>query len=153
MQGVELSATPAALAVAVLREGCIGETLAAALARAQLEVVGDAACRASLEMIARDEAEHSLLAWRTVKHTLEVGGAEVAARLRDAISEARPTLGSASSTPTEWIWNHYGRLTPEQEQVVVEQTWRDVIEPALELLLGPATRVTATSSSGMASTA
>jgi len=85
-----------------------------------------------------------------IKHALEIGGAEVAARLRDAISEDRPSLCPASSTPTRWIWNHYGRLTPEQEQAVLEETWRDVITPTLELLLGPATHIAATSGSRVA---
>jgi hypothetical protein len=135
-QGVALAQTPAALAVAVLREGCIGETLAAAVARAQLAVVGDAACRAALELIARDEAEHSLLAWRVARHSLELGGAEVVDALRAAKNEATPTarLGADPVTRPD-LWNHFGRLTPEQEQAVLDETWREVIEPALSLLL------------------
>jgi hypothetical protein len=138
MQGVELAATPAALAAAVLREGCIGETLAAALARSQLEVVGDEACRTALEMIAHDEAQHSLLAWRTVKHALELGGAEVARAVRAVLDEGAvlPEGCPSRSTPLE-VWNHYGRLTSVQEQSVIEETWREVIAPALELLLEP----------------
>jgi hypothetical protein len=138
MQGVELAATPAALAVAALREGCIGETLAAALARAQLEVVGDEACRTALEMIAHDEAQHSLLAWRTVKHALELGGAEVARALRAALAEGAPLPDERPSRSSRLeVWNHYGRLTSLQEQGVIEETWREVIAPALELLLEP----------------
>jgi hypothetical protein len=140
MNGVELAATSAALAVAALREGCIGETLAAALARAQLELVGDAACRAALELIAHDEAQHSLLAWRTVKHALDLGGAEVARAIRAALDEGAPLPAErpSRSTPLE-VWNHYGRLTSVQEQGVIEETWREVIAPALELLLEPFT--------------
>jgi hypothetical protein len=148
VHGVQLSATPAALAVAALREGCIGETLAAALAQAQLEVVGDAACRAALEMIARDEAAHSLLAWRAVKQALEIGGAEVAEALREAIGkESLAPRVAACPSPHPEVWNHYGRLTPEQEQTVLEATWREVIEPALALLLDPAPHSVATGAS------
>jgi hypothetical protein len=50
----------------VVREGCIGETLAALEAEATLAHAMDPAVRSALTIIARDEQEHALLAWRFI---------------------------------------------------------------------------------------
>jgi hypothetical protein len=122
------------LAVAVLLEGCIGETLAAALARDQLERCGDEQSRDVLSVIARDEEEHSLLAWRFLRYAVERCGPQVIARLQAALADAsRATAPVATSVPPQ-VWNHYGRLTPDQEHEVIERTWNEVILPAFTLL-------------------
>lgn len=134
MNGISFSRNLADLAVAVLREGCIGETLAAALAREQLSVVGDAQCRAALEVIARDEAEHALMAWRFLRYAVDRGGADVVARLQIALAEApRELAEEPSDVPTE-TWNFYGRLTEPERRAVVAETWSQVILPAMEVL-------------------
>lgn len=40
-----------------------------------------------------------------------------------------------SLVPTD-VWNHYGRLTASQRRCVVDEAWRDVIAPAVQLLCG-----------------
>jgi hypothetical protein len=50
----------------LIREGCIGETVAAVEAREALEHATDPAVRAVLEAIACDELRHAALAWRTL---------------------------------------------------------------------------------------
>jgi hypothetical protein len=137
MHGVELQRSLAELAVAVFHEGCVGETLAAALAREQLAVAGDEQCRTTLTAIARDEAEHSLLAWRFLRYAVDRGGSQVLESLRDALSRAPRALAARESSASAETLNHYGRLTPQQERQVVEETWREVIAPAAALLLEP----------------
>ena len=135
MGGLQIGQSLVDLAVAVFYEGCIGETLAAALANEQLLVAVDEQARATLEWIAGDEAEHSLLAWRFLRHAVELGGGEVVQRLRRALSEAPEHVAAPAAQLPPALWNYFGRLTPQQERGVVEATWRDVIAPATELLL------------------
>jgi hypothetical protein len=134
LRGFEVGADLSELAVMVLREGAIGETLAAALARAQLELAGDERCREVLAVIAVDEAEHALLAWRFLRYAVERGGEEVTRRLRDVLAEPRPRAASEAVSATPEVLNHYGRLTTEQQASVVAATWDQAIRPAVALL-------------------
>ncbi|MFT4978907.1 MAG: hypothetical protein ACI8S6_004817 [Myxococcota bacterium] len=56
---------------ALIEEGCIGETLGAAEARASTAQATDPAVRAVLHRIADDEERHAALAWRTLKWMLQ----------------------------------------------------------------------------------
>jgi hypothetical protein len=137
MRGLELERSLAELAVAVFHEGCVGETLAAALAREQLAVAVDEQCRTTLTSIARDEAEHSLLAWRFLRYAVDRGGSQILESLREALSRTPRSLAVRKSSASAETLNHYGRLTPAQESEVVEETWRELIAPAAELLITP----------------
>jgi hypothetical protein len=82
----------------LVREGCIGETVAAIEAREALANTSDVAVREVLAIIARDELRHSELAWRTLAWLLRsrqvepawVRG-EVARALSEITAAARPT--------------------------------------------------------------
>src|SRR6185436_8861484 len=76
----------AAIAAAVVREGCIGETLAAAQAGAQLELATDPAVRSVLARIAEDETRHAELAWRVVAWAIREGGDAVREAVREAFA-------------------------------------------------------------------
>ncbi len=79
----------------LIREGCIGETLAAIEAREALEHVTDPAVRAVLEIIARDELRHAALAWRTLGWVVSSGRADrelVRAEVLTALREVRPRV-------------------------------------------------------------
>jgi len=139
MDGFALGRNLANVAAAAVREGCVGETLAAALAQAQLAVAGDVECRRVLEIIARDEAEHSLLAWRFVQWALQSGQAGVREAVSSAFREVRcRPLRAVARTSAPRVWNHFGRLTSDQERDVVREAWAVVIEPALAALLDSA---------------
>ncbi len=69
----------------LLREGCIGETVAAIEARDALDGVRDAAVRGVLETIARDELRHAELAWRTLGWLVSSGRVS-RALVRDEVS-------------------------------------------------------------------
>jgi hypothetical protein len=82
----------------LIREGCIGETVAAIEAREALESTSDVAVREVLAIIARDELRHSELAWRTLAWLLgsrQVEPAwvrgEVARALAEITSAPRPS--------------------------------------------------------------
>lgn len=57
---------PADVLRTTFREGCVGETVAAALAAEGARLARDPAAAAVLAAIAEDEARHAALAWRTV---------------------------------------------------------------------------------------
>jgi hypothetical protein len=63
----------AAFVATLLREGCIGETIAAIEAREGAEQAADPCVRAVLSTIARDELRHAELAWRTLAWLVSAG--------------------------------------------------------------------------------
>jgi hypothetical protein len=83
----------AAILVTLVREGCIGETVAAIEAAEALDDVRDPVVRTVLERIARDELRHAELAWRTLGWLVASG------RIRR--SEARAAVVEALVTLTE----------------------------------------------------
>ncbi len=89
-----MDASLARLAVSTLKEGCIGETVAAVIAAEQLARATDPAVRAALAGIAADEARHAELAWRTVAWAMDTGGPAV----REAVDAA---LRAALVVPVE----------------------------------------------------
>ena len=75
------------LVATLLREGCIGETVAAIEARDALEDARDPVVRRVLETIARDELRHAELAWRTLAWLLASGRVSRAA-VEDEVARA-----------------------------------------------------------------
>ncbi len=82
----------AAIAADAVREGCVGETLGAVLARAAAAAAPEADVRAALTAIAADEERHAVLSWRVVAWALATGGAEVRVAVRAAFQEPAPTF-------------------------------------------------------------
>jgi len=79
---LEVSKSMADIAVKTFKEGCEGETVAAAQARFDLEhVAPEGPMVDALRVVVADEARHAGLAWRTVAWLLSVGGDDVAASL------------------------------------------------------------------------
>jgi hypothetical protein len=87
---VQVEADLASVAASTAREGCLGETVAALVAAEQLARASDPEVRRALEEIAEDEAEHALLAWKTVAWAIQVGGAPVRAAVERVLLGAVP---------------------------------------------------------------
>lgn len=125
-------------AVAAVREGCIGETLAAHQARAAAEVASDPVVRRVLAGIAEEEARHAELAWRFVAWALAQGGAPV----REAVARAFTTASvpalveDGRAAPIDAaVWRAHGRLAPRELATVLAQGRREIIEPCARALL------------------
>jgi len=134
----------ATLAAATVAEGCIGETLASAVANAQLAEARDPEVRAALQTIAEDEARHAELAWRTVAWALNEGGETVRRAITDAFNRAHQhTLAPPSSTLA--VAEH-GLLDAKQHRDVQLHALTSVIMPCANALLAPkpATRAQST---------
>ena len=86
------------LAIESLVDGCLGEGVAADLAREGARRATDPVIGESLLMIANDEAAHAELAWDVVGFCIERGDAEVS---RSIAAAARTVQATASRGPIE----------------------------------------------------
>ena len=121
------------LAAATAAEGCIGETLAAAVASAQLAEACDPEVRAALQTIADDEARHAELAWRTVAWAIEQGDDDVRRAVADVFARAQEHALAPPST-SHPIAAH-GLLDARQHRDVQLHTLTTVIMPCASALL------------------
>ena len=133
------------LAVAAVREGCVGETMAAVLAGERLERATDPDVRAALAKIADDETRHAELAWRTVIWAIEQGGWAVYEAVRVAFAEAAaPYLSDLSpveGSDTSPALAAHGRLAAAAARRVERSAAREIVVPlaaALESLVARA---------------
>ncbi|MCB9609663.1 MAG: ferritin-like domain-containing protein [Polyangiaceae bacterium] len=130
-------------AVSCFVEGCIGETVAALIAEAQLDVVQDDQVRETLQRIAEDEATHAELAWLSLAWAIPRGTVNLKRRLQSALDTAMAQSAlvaqSLSLDEVEQLHAH-GRLTQAERQDVREHCLAEVIEPCLKALLGGSAR-------------
>lgn len=125
------------IAVACLRDGCLGEGFAAALADHASERARESEVRAAHAEIARDESRHAELAWQIVDWCLRQGGVSVLVALTEA-RERLPRLLEVAPVPAplslEEAGDH-GRFGPvEQMQSFLRV--RQTVHERLTALLG-----------------
>ena len=133
---LELGTDLSAIAASAVKEGCVGETLAAVQAAEQLDAATDPAVRAALEMIVDDEARHAELAWRFVAWAVRTGGEPVRRAVERAFAEAvagQPTVASLDDHP---ILRAHGRVSGQALRAAFELTIAETIRPAARRLTG-----------------
>jgi hypothetical protein len=124
----------------LIREGCIGETLAAIEARDALDYPLDPAVRTVLEVIARDELRHAELAWKTLAWLLDSGRASRGA-VRDEVTRA---LHDMAATPVpsgpgdEEDLSSFGVLSAARRAGLREQAGKVVVTRCIDQLVGRA---------------
>jgi hypothetical protein len=138
--GVIVAGDLPALATMAVKEGCVGETLAALQAAEQLASASDPAVRSALRVIAGDEARHAELAWRSVAWAIAEGGEPVARAVRAAFAEALAAPPSPPAIPVEHERElaPHGRLGTGALARAFQRGIADVIAPAARRLLGVA---------------
>jgi hypothetical protein len=116
-----------------VREGCVGETVAALEAREAAERARDPALRATLRAIAEDELRHAELAWRFVRWAIarapelaEVLHVEIA----HALDEARRPEGEPRPGPFE----EHGVLSEQTRRAVRDRALREIVAPVARAL-------------------
>lgn len=127
-----------AVAKLVLREGCVGETVAALEAVAAAEVASDPAVKQALERIARDELNHAELSFRFLRWALAISsaaerhelGCEAAQQLADFESDAR----NGERARTNDRLAAHGLLGSDALRAVHLAAARDVSRPLLAAL-------------------
>ena len=126
----------AELAAWTVRDGAIGETLAAYLAAESLEHATDPEVRRALEVVVRDETAHADLAWQTLAWALDVGGEEVRAAVVGVFASLRaPVSPPEASTPGT---RAHGLLPAELRDAAARRCIDEVIRPVMASLLGRA---------------
>jgi hypothetical protein len=125
--------TLAAVAAETMRDGCVGETVAAAEARAAGETAVDPAISHAMACIVRDEQRHAELAWRFAAWAAEVGGAPVHKVLRDAFEAAV----TAPVPPADSHAVHHaglGQLSAAEKVQIRAATIEAALRPAMRAL-------------------
>jgi hypothetical protein len=121
------------IATAAALEGCIEETLAAAIVQYQADHMGDPNHKALLRAVALDEANHAAFAWRAVKwmatRSLEVHSA-VSAVFSDRANRYAVTP-EAASVPT---LQHLGLLDQGTMSKLQHAAWHQIVVPAASSL-------------------
>jgi hypothetical protein len=126
--------------LACVREGCIGETLAALELATAAQRCEDPELAASLRAIADDEARHAALAWRFVQWGLarEPSLAPRLAALFESLgsSDSRETDSSASERPDERaLLRAHGCLPTDERRRVEANGLRELVLPCAHALL------------------
>lgn len=123
-----------AIVLAAVREGCVGETIAAAQATFAAQACEVASLRELLEAIAVDEQRHAALAWRFVRWAVATHP-ELAPVVADALAEG-PALSGAGVDPHADVLRAWGQLPDADMDAVARQVYASVVVPCGEALLG-----------------
>lgn len=127
-----------AIAKLVLREGCLGETVAALEAAAAAEVARDPAVKRALERITRDELEHAKLALQFFRWALSVSSPEVRRELADEAAQQlagfERDAQQSQRTPTDDRLAAHGLLGGDALRAIHLAAVRDVSRPLLTAL-------------------
>lgn len=122
----------------VIREGCVGETVAAVEAGEAGARANDPVVRQTLEMIAADESEHAELAWRTVKWALNTFGADVRETIHEEMARLADEMGtvheSRRTERDEELLDH-GVVTAEARGSIRRAALKQVVLPCLGALV------------------
>lgn len=130
--GGPVGRTRAEAVAALVREGCVGETLAAVDAAARLAAATDPEVAAALRVIVRDESAHAALAWRALRWFLasDTDGALRASAER-AFAEARAHGATPPSDDRVTAAQAgCGLLSGEDRARAIRRAWAEVVAPA-----------------------
>jgi hypothetical protein len=120
---------------AVVSEACVGETIAALVAREQRARAEDPATKCALDRIAEDEERHAALGWRFVHWALAKGGAPVrraAERaFHEAVANARVAPAPSYEISDRAAWSRHGRLDRDELMAATRAALDEVIVPCL----------------------
>lgn len=134
---VRIATTISELAVATVRDGCVGETIAALAAAAALERCRDEGVRAALARIAADELTHAELAFAIVGWAIAVGGDVVRAAVASAAAEGLDWSAGLDAPEVEGdaAWRAAGRLDRAALHLVKVEAREEVLRPSFAHLL------------------
>jgi hypothetical protein len=137
------SLDPAAIACSVVREGCIAETVSAALVAVARDNARDPVVRAALDRMAEQECEHALLAWRYLRWALSRGDEQLARDVARIFARMEHYVGLGADTSRPAYakdMRAHGYLPREERRRIARSVLIDVIRPAAQTLLATAAR-------------
>jgi hypothetical protein len=129
-----------AFATALVREGCVGETMGAAEAAEAARGVTPDALRTALTSIADDEQRHAVLAWKTLQWAWPQLSRDARARVMAAAGEEAARLSAPRSAPgtlegsEDEVLRRVGVLGLAETTGLRRTVWTTVAEPTLRAL-------------------
>jgi len=124
----------------VLREGCLGETVASLEALAAADLASAPTVKQALERIARDELSHAELAFQFLRWALSISSAEardeLAADAAQQLADFETDVRNRERTRTDDRLAAHGLLGGEALRAVHLAAVRDVSRPLLAALFG-----------------
>jgi hypothetical protein len=135
IDGVAPATEARAIAVALVREACVGETVAAAEALALSTMVVDPALVAVYRKVAEDEARHAELGFRTLAWMLERSPALLPA-VEDAFSAAIGAMNGEGLIGSSVVSADHGLLSPASLAALRRKAVNDVVQPCRHAVLG-----------------
>lgn len=126
----------------LIHEGCVGETVAASLAREERARSADPAVNAVLGRIVEDEERHALLAWKALAWIVaqpEFNAAAVEV-LSEEVLSLRREIGSRGAAPEGEEARTDGTLSGREMAFVRAAVLGEVVLPAARALLGRSVR-------------
>ena len=136
---------PQSIVRTVVREGCIGETIAALEATESSSHADDNAVREVFRQIADDETRHAALGWRYLRWAIEerlVTTGQVRREFELAGAEAlpsRPTMKRGGERSGQLLG--YGKLPKALRAELQARAWERVIVPTLATVLGESANI------------
>jgi hypothetical protein len=134
-----------AIVLNTVREGCVGETLAAIEAREAAEHASDPALRELLLTISDDETRHAELAYRFVKWALSWGGPELQRAVQgefSSLAAEAPRANGALTDDDQDLLRH-GIIPDKLRQTMRGHAIAEVILPCSRALFEPRRRQSA----------
>jgi hypothetical protein len=122
------------IVITTVREGCIGETVAAMEAAEALAHATDPAVRSTLARITADELSHAALAFRFVRWAIAHFGEEVR-KIADQTFEAELSAGPARVEASELAVPSHGLLSTAQRAELRSRALAELVAPTLPLLM------------------
>lgn len=124
---LDLTRPLAEIAADAVREGCVGETMGAILARAAADRADDPAIRSILAAIADDEERHAAFSWQVVAWALRVGSDSVKQAVNKAFRSPLPEMDLGELALRSGVSTH-------ELHIALTAGVRSVIAPAARAL-------------------
>ena len=118
-----------------VREGCVGETVAAVQAAEAFEHARDRDVRAALERIRRDEWEHAQLSFRFVRWALEIDPTLAAAVLDELRGSVPAVPGGDEVTDLQRRRAEHGLLPETHLAAIAARVHHELVSPLLSDLV------------------
>ena len=141
VDSIELAQDLVTLAVDAARESCLGETVAAMLAREGAARTDDPVLAGVLNAIAADEERHAQLGWKIVAWALRAGGPEVHGAVAEVFANAA-SQGVAVPLAQDEDLARWGLLGQADAAAVADRCVREIVLPAARVLFALAKRDT-----------
>lgn len=133
-RGALVDLDPRRVLLDAVREGCIGETIAAAQAATARDQAKDPDIKAVLDRIAADESRHAALSWQFVRWMLE-RHPEYRVDVANVLTHGWKLGPRPEKDPATASLHAFGRLTDRAQHDVARQVLSQVIRPCAESLL------------------